>query len=70
MNQLDYDLSTARKNPYAENLRKNGYYIKIFVPPEEERERAFDGLEITNEEFAMLKEFVAKEEARRALSQN
>jgi len=65
MSQIEYDLSTVRKNPYAEQLKKNGYYIKIYVPPEDERKQALDELEITNEEFLMLKEFVAQEEARR-----
>ena len=65
MSQAGYDLTTARRNPYAERLRKNGYYIKIFVPPEEEREQSFVDFEITNEELAMLKEFVAREEAKR-----
>jgi len=67
MSEMQYDLSTARKNPYAQNLKKNGYYIKIFVPPEDERKLALESLEISNEELAMLKEIVAKEEARRGI---
>jgi len=64
MSQVAYDLSSVRPNPYADKL-KNGYYIRIYVPPENEREQAINELELTNEEFIRLKEFVAREEKRR-----
>jgi hypothetical protein len=65
MSKSGYDLTTARRNPYAKKLREEGYYIKIYVPPVKEREETLDRLELTDEELAMLKELVAKEEARR-----
>jgi len=65
MNQT-YDLTTAKPNPYAQRLKDNGYYIKIFIPPENERKQSFENLDLTNEEFALLKEFVAQEEVKRS----
>jgi hypothetical protein len=59
-----YDLSTARKNPYAEKLKK-GYSIKINVPPEEERIKEINDFHVTDEELQMLKDFIASEELKR-----
>ena len=64
MNTTNYDLSTARKNPYAERL-KSGYTIRIHVPPAEEREAEMNDFYVTDEELQMIKDFVAKEEQKR-----
>ena len=61
---MKYDLSKARKNPYAERLKK-GYSIRINVPPEDELTEEFENYHINDEELQFLKEFVAKEDARR-----
>lgn len=34
MKEFDYDVSTARKNPFAERLRKEGHTIIIDYKPE------------------------------------
>lgn len=60
-----YDLSTARKNPYAEQL-KNGYSIVINVSPEEISAPPLNDFYVSDEELHMLKDFVASEEAKRA----
>jgi len=65
MNNINYDLSTARKNPYAEKL-KNGYTIRIYVPSEEERQKEMNDLYISDDELKMLKDFVSQEELKRA----
>ena len=65
VNEVNYDLSTARKNPYAERLKK-GYTIRIHVPPEEERQKEMNDFLITDEELQTLKEFVASEEQKRS----
>jgi hypothetical protein len=62
-----YDLSTARKNPYAERLKK-GYAIRIIVPPEEENAPPND-FYVTDEELHEIKAFVKSEEAKRARAQ-
>jgi len=59
-----YDLSTARKNPYAERLKK-GYSIIINVPPEEVTAAPINDFYVSDEELHMLKEFVASEEEKR-----
>ena len=64
MEQTVYDLSTARKNPFAEKL-KSGYTIRIHVPPEEERKKEMNDFFVTDEELKMIKEFVASEEKKR-----
>jgi len=64
MSEVAYDLSTARKNPYSEKL-KRGYTIRIYVPPEEERQKEMNDFFITDEELKTLKEFVASEEKKR-----
>lgn len=61
-----YDLSTARKNPYAEKLKK-GYAIRIIVPSEEAEET--DNFYVTDEELYEIKAFVASEEAKRSRAQ-
>ena len=58
-----YDLSTLRKNPYAERLKK-GYSIRIIVPPEEHQTTAND-FNFDDDELQMLKDLVASEEAKR-----
>ena len=63
---MEYDLSTARKNPYAERLKK-GYSIVINIPPEGEYEKEMNDFYVTDEELSVIKEFVAKEESKRAL---
>jgi len=64
MSESVYDLSTARKNPYAERLKK-GYTIRISVPSEEERKKEMNNFFVTDEELQMLKDFVASEERKR-----
>ncbi|MCL2775647.1 MAG: hypothetical protein FWD71_20220 [Oscillospiraceae bacterium] len=34
MKEFNYDVSTARKNPFAERLRKEGHTINIDYKPE------------------------------------
>jgi len=63
---MRYDLSTARKNPYAERLKK-GYSIRINVPPEEEYVKEMNDFCVTDDELRMIKEFVASEEKKREL---
>ncbi|MCL2388410.1 MAG: hypothetical protein FWC89_12825 [Defluviitaleaceae bacterium] len=63
---MRYDLSTARKNPYAERLKK-GYSIRINVPPEEESHKEINNFYVTDEELQIIKEFVASEERKRGL---
>ena len=65
MTSARYDLSSARKNPYAERLKK-GYSIKINVAPEEENIKEMNDFYVTDEELHLLKQFVANEEAKRA----
>ena len=65
---MRYDLSTARKNPYAERL-KRGYSIVIDVPPDDEYVREMSDLFVTDEELSVIKEFVANEERKRGLVQ-
>ena len=60
-----YDLSIARKNPYADRLKK-GYTIRIHVPSEEEREKEMSDFYVTEAELQMIKDFVASEERKRA----
>ena len=64
MNETAYDLSTLRKNPYAEKLKK-GYTIRIHIPPEEERQKEMNNLLISDEELRTLKDFIAREEQKR-----
>ena len=64
MSEVIYDLSTARKNPYAERLKK-GYTIRIYVPPEEERQKEMNNFFVSDRELQMIKEFVASEEKKR-----
>jgi len=66
MNDATYDLSTARKNPYAERLKK-GYTIRIHVPPEEERQKEMNNFFVTEEELQMIKAFVVSEEKKREM---
>ncbi|MCL2224565.1 MAG: hypothetical protein FWB96_06320 [Defluviitaleaceae bacterium] len=61
-----YDLSTLRKNPYAERL-KNGYAIRIIVPPNAEQKHETGDFLIDDNELQRLKEFVASEEKKRQL---
>ena len=56
----------ARKNPYAEKL-KNGYTIRIHVPPEEERQREMNDFFVSDDELQMIKDFVASEEKKRKM---
>lgn len=60
-----YDLSTLRKNPYAERLKK-GYAIRIIVPPETEQQNTANDFHFDDDELQMLKDLVASEEAKRA----
>lgn len=62
-----YDLSTLRKNPYAERLKK-GYAIRIIVPPEAEQQSDND-FHYDDDELQMLKDIVASEEAKRERAQ-
>ena len=62
MNETNYDLSTARKNPYAEQLKK-GYTIRIYVPSEEERQKEMNDFFISDDELKMIKDFVESEES-------
>ena len=66
MSEIAYDMSTARKNPYAEKLKK-GYTIRIHVPPEEERQREMNDFYVTDDELQMIKDFVAREEEKRKM---
>jgi len=66
MNGVAYDLSTARKNPYADKL-KNGYTIRINVLPKDERKKEMDDFFVSDEELQMIKDFVASEERKRKL---
>jgi len=61
---MKYDLSTARKNPYAERLKK-GYSIVINVPPDDEYAKEMNDFHVTDEELSIIKEFVASEEKKR-----
>ena len=65
---MRYDLSTARKNPYAERLKK-GYSIVINVPPDDELDKEINDCYVTDEELSVIKEFVAREEKKRNLAQ-
>jgi len=64
MSDIAYDVSTARKNPYAERLKK-GYTIRINVPPEEERQKEMNNFFVSDAELQMIKDFVASEEEKR-----
>jgi len=64
MSEPAYDVSTARKNPYAQRL-KGGYTIRIHVPPEEERQKEMNDFFVTDDELQMIKDFVASEEEKR-----
>ena len=64
MNEATYDMTTARKNPYAQRL-KSGYTIRIHVPPEEERQKEMNDFFVTDDELQMIKDFVASEEEKR-----
>ena len=64
VSEVAYDVSTARKNPYAERLKK-GYTIRINVPPEEERIKEMNDFYVTDTELQMIKDFVASEEEKR-----
>ena len=64
MSDSIYDLSTIRKNPYAERLKK-GYTIRIHVPPEAERQKEMNNFFITDDELQMLKDFIASEDQKR-----
>ena len=64
---MNYDISSARRNPYAERL-KNGYTIRIHVPPEEERIKEMNDFYVTDEELQMIKDFVASEEKKREIA--
>jgi len=66
MNGVAYDLSTARKNPYADKL-KNGYTIRINVLPKDERKKEMDDFFVSDEKLQMIKAFVASEERKRKL---
>ena len=66
MNEVNYDLTTARKNPYAERLKK-GYTIRIYVPSEEERQKEMDDFFVSDDELQMIKDFVASEEKKRGI---
>jgi len=61
------DFSKARKNPYAEKLRKNGYSIVINVSPEDinkmtkrniKRIKEIDILELDADERKALKKYM------------
>jgi hypothetical protein len=61
------DFSKARKNPYAEKLRKNGYSIVINVSPEDinnmtkrniKRIKRMDMLELDVDEQRALKKYM------------
>jgi len=67
MGEAVYDLSTARKNPYAERLKK-GYTIRIHVPPEAERQKEMNDFFVTDDELQMIKDFVASEEKKRKVA--
>ena len=67
MDKATYDMSTARKNPYAERLKK-GYTIRIHVPPEEERQKEMSDFYVSDDELQMIKDFVASEEKKRELA--
>jgi len=61
---MRYDLSTARKNPYAERLKK-GYSIIINVSSDDEYNKEINDFFVTDEELADIKLFVANEERKR-----
>jgi hypothetical protein len=61
-----YDLSTMRKNPYAERLKK-GYAIRIIVPPEEQQ--TANDFHFDDDELQILKDLVASEEEKRQSAQ-
>jgi hypothetical protein len=61
MDEAKYDLSTARKNPYAEKL-KDGYTVRIYIPSEEERKKEMNDFYVTDDELKMIKDFIAGEE--------
>jgi len=65
--ELPYDLSTLRKNPYAERLKK-GYCIRIMVPPEAEQQATMNDFYVNDEELQMIKDFVISEEKKRLVS--
>ena len=67
MNEITYDVSTAKKNPYAERLKK-GYTIRIHVPSEEERQKEMNDFLVTDDELQMIKNFVASEEKKRKIA--
>ena len=66
MSEVIYDISTAKKNPYAEKLKK-GYTIRIHVPPEEERQKEMNDFFVSDDELQMIKDFVASEEKKRKM---
>jgi len=66
------DFSNARKNPYAERIKKHGYSITIHYSPEDvarmtqetlDKIKTLDMLELDPDEIAALKRF---EEAHKA----
>jgi len=67
MREEVYDTSTARKNPYADRMKK-GYTIRVHVPSEEEWQREMNDFFVSDEELQMIKNFVASEEEKRKLS--
>ena len=67
MSDIIYNISSAKKNPYAERLKK-GYTIRIHVPPEDERQREMNDFYVTDDELQMIKDFVASEEKKRKMA--
>ena len=62
------DFSKARKNPYAERIKKHGYSITIHYSPDDvarmtkqtlEKIQALDMLELDADEIAALKKYEA-----------
>ena len=60
------DFSKARKNPYADKIKKHGYSITIHYSPDDvarmtkqtlERIQALDMLELDSDEVAALKRY-------------
>ncbi len=63
---IEMDFSTARKNPYAERIKKYGFSITVHYGPDDvakivnrTREEDIDLLELDSEELQALKKYRA-----------